>query len=679
MREDALNYRHFNRDGLWLDFTWSGLDLDANGTLRFHSLPSVSPEVDLPLAPSAVSRTLALAPDGSIIATDPVNGGLVLVDACSGEAEPIPLSPPIAHAAAILVSAAHRAVFVADADSGQVVAFDWTTWTEMLVWSGFTQPVALAAETAGNVFVADASSGRIDKLSPSGDVLPFGDTVQATGKIVRPVALALVGDRLSVLDSTNRAVIAFDTDGNFLADVAQNLTAPSAIAAFTDVVYVADSGVIDVFKRSGTGWELAGSVAGYSGPVAAMIVDVKGALLVDAGLSKPLYRCSPDSAFAREGLMWSRALSASDRIVKWHSLQALAEQPSGTLFQWAFYSSNDAADPPVYPDAADAFPAPWRKPGPAVTDFYLGDEARYLWIGVRWLGDGIATPALFQIRGEFDHIGYLTALPEIYREPPGPDVDFLTRFLALFEGGFETVEREIEGTIALLDADAAPVEDLSWLASFLELPLPADASVSRQRDLIAHAFTRSAQRGTIAAMQQAILDETGIRTVIEEPIQQSVPWNLPSSPTCPPGSPTFGGLLGFDTFLAAAEPQGAVVGTTATLDRSHLIDDDQYGAPLFDDIAHQFTVRVYRSDAVCATAFAELQAVVEREKPTHTMSQICIVEPRMRVGFQSTLGIDTVLNGPATPTRLGEGALILAGDPAGRLDISTAVGVTTRL
>jgi hypothetical protein len=209
--------------------------------------------------------------------------------------------------------------------------------------------------------------------------------------------------------------------------------------------------------------------------------------------------------------------------------------------------------------------------------------------------------------------------------------------------------------------------------------LPAYAPPSRQRDLIAHAFTRSAQRGTIAAVQQAILDETGIRVVIEEPIQQSAPWNLPSSPTCPPGAPTSGGLLGFDTFLAAAEPQGAVVGSTATLDRSHLIDDDQFGAPLFDDVAHQFTVRVYRSDAVCATALTALQAVVEREKPAHTMSQICIVEPRMRVGFQSTLGIDTVLSGPATPTRLGEGALILAGYPGGRLDINTAVGVTTRL
>ena len=37
--------------------------------------------------------------------------------------------------------------------------------------------------------------------------------------------------------------------------------------------------------------------------------------------------------------------------------------------------------------------------------------------------------------------------------------------------------------------------------------------------------------------------------------------------------------LGFDTALAAAEPQGAVVGSTAVVNRSHLVRDEAYGAP----------------------------------------------------------------------------------------------------
>ena len=70
--------------------------------------------------------------------------------------------------------------------------------------------------------------------------------------------------------------------------------------------------------------------------------------------------------------------------------------------------------------------------------------------------------------------------------------------------------------------------------------------------------------------------------------------------------------------LAPAHAQGAVVGTTATLDQSHLVTNEDFGVPLFEDVAHQFSVQVYRGQVQCAETLPQVRAVIEREKPAHT-------------------------------------------------------------
>ena len=141
-----------------------------------------------------------------------------------------------------------------------------------------------------------------------------------------------------------------------------------------------------------------------------------------------------------------------------------------------------------------------------------------------------------------------------------------------------------------------------------------------------------------------------------------------------------GGALGIDTVLAAAEPQGAVAGTTAVAGRSHLIANEDFGSPLFDDVAYRFQIRLYRGKVACDSTLERVKEVVEREKPAHTIAAICITEPRMRIGYQAIVGVDSVLGGgDPIPTRLGEGELVLTGTPAGRLGESMTAGVSTRL
>jgi hypothetical protein len=136
--------------------------------------------------------------------------------------------------------------------------------------------------------------------------------------------------------------------------------------------------------------------------------------------------------------------------------------------------------------------------------------------------------------------------------------------------------------------------------------------------------------------------------------------------------------------LVSAEAQGAVVGTTATLDASHLITNEEFGAPLFEDVAHQFSVQVYRGQMRCAETLPQVQAVIEREKPAHTAYHLCIVEPRMRVGFQARIGIDAVIAGPPVASTLGEETVLnaeaaLGGQPSGRIGERSRIGQTTRV
>jgi uncharacterized protein (UPF0276 family) len=84
--------------------------------------------------------------------------------------------------------------------------------------------------------------------------------------------------------------------------------------------------------------------------------------------------------------------------------------------------------------------------------------------------------------------------------------------------------------------------------------------------------------------------------------------------------------------LAAAEAQGAVLGTTATVNRSHLIKEAEYGMPLFEDLAHRFCVLVQAAQRIDIDTMETLRRIIDREKPAHTSYHISVIEPRMQAG-----------------------------------------------
>ena len=123
-----------------------------------------------------------------------------------------------------------------------------------------------------------------------------------------------------------------------------------------------------------------------------------------------------------------------------------------------------------------------------------------------------------------------------------------------------------------------------------------------------------------------------------------------------------------------------MVGTTATLDHAHLISGEEYGVPLFESVAHRFTVQVYQGQAPNTCTLDTIRGVIEREKPAHTDYRLCVIEPKMRLGFQARIGIDTVIgSGAAQGAPLGEGDLVARGEPPGTIGDRSEIGRSTRL
>ena len=698
MRATNRPYRYLNRDGLWPGFTWEGLELDADGVLRLMALPQLvgpAPAQIAQLSGTQAAAGIAIDAEGTIYFSDPAKNRVYRVDACSKQVEPVPRfggkgsAPAQLSAPAGLLIPGHRhAFYVADSGNGRIQVFDLATGAVREILAGFVRPVSLASDDEGHLYVADVAAKRVHQLTVSGDTVPsFWNNVQASGHIAAPVAVACEGTWVYVLDGQTHNVEIFSRLGAWIRSVATSIDGAAVFAVCGAAIYVGDPvrRRVVVFRKGQDGsFVNAGDADAYDGPVAALACDPNGGLVLLPGGGFAPLSLKADASFRHEGWLCSGPISVDDIPHFWNRLHANIELPEGAHVQFYVYAGDPAAPPPP---AAEPIPGAWRAAGTGASDFFLtfdGAKTKALWIAARFNNDLHATPSLAQLRVDFDQESYLPHLPAIFRERDCNDL--LLRYLSLFESFFRELEGEIDRFPALVDPAAARADALAWLAGFLALPLPEVWSDAQQREAIARAYERYARRGTVAGLREALWLEAGVRASIDEPLQGMAWWAMPSpSTSCKPseaGTWTDGGdsILGFNTVLASAEPQGAVVGTTATLGGSQLITQEEYGTPLFEGAAYRFLVRLYPGDLHCAGKLDEVRAIVEREKPAHTLYDLCVIESGMRVGYQASLGIDTLLGGgPAQPGRLGESALVLGGQPRGRIGVDSLVGTGAQL
>jgi phage tail-like protein len=495
------------------------------------------------------------------------------------------------------------------------------------------------------------------RLDPDGRIDASFSLAAASTAPRRPESVLTTvhaGDEmLIVFDRVTRnrlRLLVYHLDGTFaeqetrrlrrlLSDTAAGLL--GAAAADSDVIHIAEAGTGRILS-----FDLSGHFLGsarWHGEVSALALDRQGRLVVaGAGLvaleagrpaASGTFRIGPIAApFAPpEGASWQlvRAL-----------LDPLPADAHVQLFAWTTDQAGQAApglDDPGWQSAPlDA--TSWRP---------HFDPASFLWVGGRLTCGGPEGPLVRGLRVEFDREGWLRHLPAIYARESS---DFLEPALAALEDALREQEDEIDGLPRLFDPAAAPAADLDWLAGWLAYELEESFDEQTRRQAIARAFELQGMRGTADSLLGAIELVLGIQAQISEPAAHLKLWRLGDSAG-----------LGFDTGLFAGEPDGAIVGATAELDGSSLERDEDFGGPLFDATAHRFCVRVYASDLAGQGARAALERLVDRERPAETEAHVCVIEPSMRVGFQATIGLDSVVGREEGPMRLGEEGLLGAG------------------
>ena len=352
-------------------------------------------------------------------------------------------------------------------------------------------------------------------------------------------------------------------------------------------------------------------------------------------------------------------LVARGREVRWQRLRAEAVVPPGCRLN-LFTRTGPDPSAAVAPLAAGPPFGDWRPAPPGATDFLVpGDPAVALWVGGVMDGDGAHTPEVHQVRAEYDRAGWLDHLPGVYGRNDG---GFLAGALALFRAALEDDERLIDDLPRLFDPAGAPAGWLDWLAGWVAADLDDGWPVGERRDAVARAVARHARRGTAAGLRDAIERFAGVRARVTEPAAEARLWAVGA------------GGLGFDTMLAPAEPDGAILGTTAVLGGSELRPAEEYGAPVFADVAHRFCVSVYATDLPTPEAADRVRAVVDREQPAHTTWGLAVIGPHLRVGVQARVGVDAIVAGPAPAVRLDGGPRldtggVLGADPAARAGV----------
>lgn len=732
------NYLYLNRDPSWHDFQMEGLEINDEGALRLSSVPLLvgdMPKEISALAASTAPAGVAVDVEGTIYFSDPDGNRIWRIDGCSGRLTPVPcigagdqpgqLNKP----RGLLIPAHRHALFVADSLNHRIAIFDLNTFQLLELWGQehlsarprpgtspgqFNEPWDLAADLKGNVYVVDRGNHRIQKFNSSGDVVPdFWNTLSREHLLAEPADIAsypAATTNLYVIDRAAGKVFVIASDGHAVRDPDghpvvfgyQNME-PVGIVATAHKVYVGDNsrGRVLTFTKSEQTFIFTGEAVGYHGPVAALTLDKAGDLLVHSGGSQRPLRLGIEQGFRTKGLLWSKPITPASPAVAWHCLvtELKASAPAAHL-QFFLHTADDPNDAPADPslDAGVGNPfadARWKSVSSDVSDFLIDGLGRYLWIAALFSGDGTVSPVVSQIRVQFNHKGYDEYLPAIYRDYASCG-DFLRRLLSLFESFYVELEDQIDALPAFFDPAAMPAEFLPWLADWLSLALDENWDEHLKRRLIAEAFEMFGKRGTVEGLRQALRIFAGVEAIIEEPILNASWWALPAekssctpATTCPDttekdwqGNET--SLLGVSTMLAPAEAQGAVLGTSAVLDRSHLMTDDEFAAPLFEDVAHQFTAQIYRGQLRCANTLRQIRRVLDREKPAHTAYHLCVIEPRMRVGFQARIGIDTFIAGEAAAMRLNEGLVLgentaLAGESPGHIGEQSRVGLTTRI
>ena len=666
-----VRFSYARRLESWPEVALAGLVEGPSGELRLLPLPGLAaPWLQAPADLGASG--LALDDVCGLYVADTKDDRILRIGLdCGAELE---LAGPPVQAPRGLAVGAHEWLFVANGD-GTVLVYTTPDLRLRDVWPGFQQPIAIATHDDA-VLVVDAGAQRVLRFDDVGmpDTV-FDAAVAPPAGPADPRAIAVGADgTIYVGDATSGSVVRFDWSGAPAGAPLATGTQPRALALSGDVLYVGDvtSGQVRLYALPDGG--LLGAVAGFDGAVTALAFG-DDELFVKPALDGTYLVAQDDTAFAPSGTLTSGPLDAGEEST-WSRAAALCSRPEGTAVGLEWYL-DDTATPGVIA---------WQR-APAL-DVRLVDH-RYLWLRVTLTTrDVTVSPSLVQVEAQTAGDSYLDFLPFVYSHDPDrpgltaaeldtvdptslepgdlaylrdeyvrtpPEGAFLERLLDLARADIDDLDRAVAGVPTLFDPATAPASLLGWLPSWLAFDVPAryadESKRPELRRLLLGLAVLYRRRGTPRGVADFVEIYTGARPMLFEEYRARPLWILDQT------------ALGFGSGLYDRDLDGILVGDSV-VGETGPEDPATFGAAVFESTAHRFAA-VLPPVAGLDDGMRELvMRVLETEKPAHTAFHLCFTEPRMRVGVQARVGVDSVL---------------AAGPEGNALDDDAILGIDTRL
>ena len=393
----------------------------------------------------------------------------------------------------------------------------------------------------------------------------------------------------------------------------------------------------------------------------------------------------PPPAVPRYEAVGEVVLGPHDSLIDacvWHRLIMRGDLPEGARIGVETFTSN--VELPA-PDVLGLPPHAWetrleadRLEAGMWDGLLRSPGGRFLWLRLRLTGSGRTTPRLVTAEIEFPRISLRRHLPAVYGADP-VSADFTDRFLGLFDRPLRDIERQVDDVAALFDPASTPF--LDWLASWIGVTLDAHLPEAKRRQLLAAEAQGSTIRGTREGLWRALIAYLGLdrhRVTCQSdqepltcrpPVRRCPPQPPPQTTWDPPPLILEHYRLRRWLELGAGRlGDQAVLWGKRVVNRSQLNENAQVGVTQlkgaqdphrdpFHVYAHCFTVFVPARAGQTPGGRRSLARFVARESPAHTHGTIAYVEPRFRIGFQSMIGLDSVVARLPQGVTLGQTAV----------------------
>lgn len=599
---------------------------------------------------------VAIAPDGRVLVADPT-GAVILhhphqglfgpdAAAASGFAPLWPAPPTPAGAADPCLITGPRPTpgphhlirprglcFTADGDlavtdegdsasSARLLIYSWPDMAVRLVRMLPGRPWDIALGPDQHLYYADEATGRVVQLDRqwrpvSGDLIWRG----GAGMLNRPRHLAFDGagdllvidtdpatglGRLVRLDHLGRAQVL--TDADHPAVWKSHFPPP-----LTD-------------DAAGVHLPVTGCAGPGPGPALRQVTVTRQGRLPQG---PQLLYLRQKARLSRKGRMVTSALDSGLTGFAWHRIVLEADLPDATALEVQTLTS----DIPLEDARLALVPEErWSRrivlaSGQRLELLVQSPPGRHLWLRIGLAGDGTVSPTLQAIELSGPRKSSLRLLPEPFHED-AVSRDFIDRFLSYFDTVFAEVEARITRFPATLAAHSAPEGVfLGWLASWFDVRFLATWPDATRRAFVARADELARKRGTIAGLKAVLQLHLGIAAplpvIIESfRLRDYAARRSDTGAALPDGRLRLGGL------------EVATAGSRA-------------------DHAHRFVLVLPQALIPTPAARDTLTDLVNAVRPAHTAWSLICVPQGVRIGCQSSLGIDMVLGGQPSST-LGE-------------------------